>query len=241
MRITGGELGGLTLRTPKGDRVRPTQDRVREAVFAMLGAKVPGARALDLFAGTGALGVEAGSRGAASVTWVEEDRRNVEVLKENVGLLNGRCECETVVVCDEVGRWLRRISNKEQVTSNKFSTNGERHPTSDIRQTTNDARLLTNDFRRPTLDDECRMSEVGSRMLAFDLVFADPPYEWVSRVGWGKVVEALGNGVLAEDGIFVAEQGAELPAWSGEGWEILRDKVYGGTRIFVCRKEKRNE
>lgn len=86
MRITGGMLGGRVLQVPKSG-VRPTQDRVREAVFASLAPRLPGARVLDLYAGTGALGLEAWSRGAAEVVWVERDRRTFEILQRNVGEL----------------------------------------------------------------------------------------------------------------------------------------------------------
>jgi 16S rRNA (guanine966-N2)-methyltransferase len=92
MRIVGGKFGGRTLTAPSGSAVRPTSDRVREAIFNILAHGVPdfalaGARVLDLFAGSGALGLEALSRGAAYCLFVEEAaearasiRRNVEVL-----------------------------------------------------------------------------------------------------------------------------------------------------------------
>ena len=64
MRITGGAWRGRTLKAPAGDAVRPTQDRVREALFSMLQLEVAGASFLDLFAGSGAVGLEALSRGA---------------------------------------------------------------------------------------------------------------------------------------------------------------------------------
>ncbi|MGH2957394.1 MAG: RsmD family RNA methyltransferase [Solirubrobacterales bacterium] len=84
MRVTGGELGGRRLRTPRrGAELRPTSDRVREAIFSILG-DVSGARVLDLFCGTGALGIEALSRGAASVVMVDTKpaaaRRNAQEL-----------------------------------------------------------------------------------------------------------------------------------------------------------------
>jgi 16S rRNA (guanine966-N2)-methyltransferase len=69
--------------------VRPTQDRVREALFSILGARVVGAAFLDLFAGSGAVGVEAWSRGASRVCWVERSRRVFPVLRENVQALCG--------------------------------------------------------------------------------------------------------------------------------------------------------
>ena len=71
MRITGGELRGRILKVPAAGHVRPTQDAVREALFSILMADVPGARFLDLYAGSGAVGIEAWSRGAAHVTWGE--------------------------------------------------------------------------------------------------------------------------------------------------------------------------
>ena len=86
IRITAGAWRGRLLRVPRGD-VRPAQDRVRLAVFSSLADRVPGARVLDLFAGTGAYGLEALSRGAASATWVENERRVLAVLCENVKAL----------------------------------------------------------------------------------------------------------------------------------------------------------
>ena len=84
MRITGGEFGGRNLKVPKSDAIRPTQDRVREALFNIIQCEIAGADFLDLFAGSGAVGLEALSRGAKSVTFVETNRRHIAVLKENV-------------------------------------------------------------------------------------------------------------------------------------------------------------
>lgn len=88
VRITGGELCRRRIKVPK-TLVRPTQDRVREALFSSLGERIPGARVLDLFAGTGALGLEAYSRGAREVTWVERDPGVFRMLQENVRTLCG--------------------------------------------------------------------------------------------------------------------------------------------------------
>ena len=74
MRIAGGEFGGRTLVVPKSDAIRPTQDRVREALFSILQCEIPGAAFLDLFAGTGSVGLEAISRGAASATFAPGSR-----------------------------------------------------------------------------------------------------------------------------------------------------------------------
>jgi 16S rRNA (guanine966-N2)-methyltransferase len=83
MRIIAGERGGMRLAAPRGRATRPTADRVREALFAMLG-DVSGVRALDAFAGTGALGLEALSRGAAHAAFWETDAAALRVLRENV-------------------------------------------------------------------------------------------------------------------------------------------------------------
>jgi len=86
MRVVAGIARGHHLRAPKGDRTRPTSDFVREAVFATLGSLggVAGADVIDLFAGTGALGIEALSRGSASCLFVDEDRRAVEAIRHNL-------------------------------------------------------------------------------------------------------------------------------------------------------------
>jgi 16S rRNA (guanine966-N2)-methyltransferase len=81
--VVAGELGGRRLGVPPGRGTRPTADRVREALFSMLG-DVAGLHVLDLFAGSGALGIEALSRGAASATFVESDARAAAVIRANL-------------------------------------------------------------------------------------------------------------------------------------------------------------
>src|SRR2546427_12798569 len=84
MRIIGGTAGGRLLKVPKGYDVRPTPDLVKQAVFNSLGARVAGARVLELFAGTGALSLECLSRGAVSALCGERSARHVEGLREKV-------------------------------------------------------------------------------------------------------------------------------------------------------------
>jgi len=85
MRVVAGRYGGRTLKAPRGREVRPTADRVREALFSILGP-LDGLAALDLFAGTGALGIEALSRGAASCVFVDVDTRPVLANLEALGI-----------------------------------------------------------------------------------------------------------------------------------------------------------
>ncbi|HEX4575364.1 MAG TPA: 16S rRNA (guanine(966)-N(2))-methyltransferase RsmD [Gemmatimonadales bacterium] len=87
IRVIAGEFKGRRLQTPKTDTVRPTADRVREAWFSILQRPVRGARVLDLFAGSGALGLEALSRGAATADFVEVHRLALATLKANVKTL----------------------------------------------------------------------------------------------------------------------------------------------------------
>ena len=84
MRIIAGTLKGRKIAAPPGRAVRPTSDRLRETLFNVLAGSVGGARVLDAFAGTGALGIEAVSRGAASAVFIEHDARVAKVLEENL-------------------------------------------------------------------------------------------------------------------------------------------------------------
>lgn len=93
MRISGGAARGIPLQVPRGDAVRPATDGMRQALFSSLGARVAGARFLDLFAGSGAYGLEAFSRGAAAGCFVEQSAKAVACLRKNIG-----------AVCKSVGR-----------------------------------------------------------------------------------------------------------------------------------------
>lgn len=87
MRIVGGEWRGRTIRAPHGSSVRPTLDRVREAWMSIVQLSLPGARVLDLFAGSGALGIEALSRGARTAQFIDSDPASLRVLRENIDTL----------------------------------------------------------------------------------------------------------------------------------------------------------
>src|SRR5215218_356644 len=104
MRIIAGELKGQRLVAPRGWKVRPTSDRVREAVFSALG-DIAAARVLDLYCGTGALAIEALSRGAASAVLVDRDTRPALGNVERLGL-DRRVE----LVRGDVGRWIEQVT-----------------------------------------------------------------------------------------------------------------------------------
>jgi 16S rRNA (guanine966-N2)-methyltransferase len=90
MRIVAGEWRGRIIKAPRGDRVRPTADRVREAWMSIVGRELRGARVLDLFAGSGALGLEAISRGAASADLVEIAPESLAAIRDNIESLGAR-------------------------------------------------------------------------------------------------------------------------------------------------------
>jgi 16S rRNA (guanine966-N2)-methyltransferase len=87
MRVIAGSAGGVRLAVPKRG-VRPTMDRVKAAIFSSLGDAIIDARVLDLFAGSGALGIEALSRGSASAVFIEEDWQTAEVIRRNLAATN---------------------------------------------------------------------------------------------------------------------------------------------------------
>jgi 16S rRNA (guanine966-N2)-methyltransferase len=87
MRVVAGTYGGRKLTAPAGSETRPTSDRVREALFSVLGTSVQDARVLDLFAGSGALGIEALSRGARSAVFVDSSRKAIAAIRANLEAL----------------------------------------------------------------------------------------------------------------------------------------------------------
>jgi 16S rRNA (guanine966-N2)-methyltransferase len=105
MRVIAGELKGQRLVAPRGWKVRPTSDRVREAIFSALGDRVEGARVVDLYCGTGALAIEALSRGAASAVLVDRDTRPALGNVQRLGL-----EERVELVRADAVRWLEGVS-----------------------------------------------------------------------------------------------------------------------------------
>jgi 16S rRNA (guanine966-N2)-methyltransferase len=109
MRVIAGSAGGVRLAVPKRG-VRPTMDRVKGAIFSSLGNTVIGARVLDLFAGSGALGIEALSRGAASAVFVEDDRQTADMIDQNLA----NTKLKGHVRNQDVFDFLRQASNADK-------------------------------------------------------------------------------------------------------------------------------
>ena len=91
MRVVAGKARGVNLKTPEGRQTRPTTDRVKEAMFSIIHFDLPGARVLDLFGGTGQLGIEAISRGAKEAVFVDASEKACALIRENLR----RCKLET--------------------------------------------------------------------------------------------------------------------------------------------------
>lgn len=190
MRVTGGILRGRTLKVPSGN-VRPTQDMVREALFSIIAGRLEGARFLDLFAGSGAVGIDAWSRGVKDVCWVESDKKVLAVLSGNIESL-----------CQGEGRIVRR-----------------------------DALLFVS------------KTSGGNQ---YDIIFADPPYGNQERDGVSGIADRLlaalvDADVWADGGLLVLEQAADDELTIPGELEIIKEKVYGGTRLRFIRKRETAE
>jgi 16S rRNA (guanine966-N2)-methyltransferase len=113
MRIIAGGFGGRRIHSPEGRRIRPTIDRVREAVFSMIGGHVAGAMVLDLFAGTGAFGLEALSRGASFCCFVDNGTQALDLIRANIELC--AVKDRTRIVQASALSALRRLKAEEQL------------------------------------------------------------------------------------------------------------------------------
>ena len=113
MRVIAGEKGGRRLLAPPGHGTRPTSDRVREAAFSMLESLgvLDGARVWDLFAGSGAMGIEALSRGAAQATFVDQAYGAVSAIRANLAAL-GYGRSRATVVCADVLSWVAQTADR---------------------------------------------------------------------------------------------------------------------------------
>lgn len=184
MRIIAGSAGGIHLKVPPGV-TRPTTDRVREAVFSMLGDSVLDASVLDLFAGSGGMGLEALSRGAREAVFVEQNGQAASILQGN--LQHARLPHGRVVKAD-VFTTLRRLADSAE---------------------------------------------------KFHAIFADPPYaKKPGDVDHGvRLLESSDlRTVLKEGGLFVLETMVTKGAAGViAGWEVIRDRAYGSTRILILQ------
>ncbi len=115
MRITGGKARGIQLKAPRGMKTRPAADVIRESLFSSLGNQVDGLSFLDLFAGTGAYGLDAWSRGASGGVFVEKGRDSVECLNENIRRVGKSAALDvSTVVCKRYDVFKWRYTRQEK-------------------------------------------------------------------------------------------------------------------------------
>lgn len=168
MRIIAGDYKGRRLQSPPDYSIRPTTDKVKEALFSILTQKIWGSRVLDLFAGTGNLGIEALSRGAETCVFADSSRESLRLIRENIA----HCKAEE------------------------------------------GARVEAGDYRKV----------LGNQTEPFDIILLDPPYNKGLLDDCFRLIAE--NGLLAEDGVIVAEHRRE---------EKMPDELYG----FQKEKERR--
>ena len=113
MRVITGKARGIQLKTPEGLQTRPTADRVKEALFSIINFDIPGAKVLDLFGGTGQLGIEALSRGAASATFVDAREDSCRLIREN--LKRTKLEKDAKVVRSDYMDYLHRCREQYNI------------------------------------------------------------------------------------------------------------------------------
>ena len=192
-------------------------EQAREAVFSSLAARVPGARVLDLFAGSGSLGLEAWSRGAASVTAVEKVSKHWKILQENFQSLEpARPDFS---------------ASRRKGDINFQGLQKQKGAGSACFQGSEDLGLGQWEAVKADVYDYLKRAD-GS--FQFDLIFADPPYE---EADLPKLLEALG-GVLAEGGILVFEMRARGAYSLPSDWNLIKEKKYGGTRMLFLEQTK---
>jgi 16S rRNA (guanine966-N2)-methyltransferase len=183
-RIIAGEYGGRRLVTPGGVDTRPTSDRVREALFSTLDTMIDldGAGVADLYAGSGAVGLEAVSRGASRVLLVESDPRAARAARQNIAALGAGAS----------------------------------------------ATLSTTRVERAVAAKQER---------AFDVVFADPPYELADDDLAGVLADLAANGWLAPDAVLVVERATRSPepVWP-VGVTPDRGRGYGESTLWYGRR-----
>ena len=110
MRIITGRVRGLKLTTPKNWDVRPTADRVKESLFNIIGSKIIGAQVLDLFAGTGNLGLESWSRGAEKIVFTDTSKESLRLVESNIAKCRAQDDTETICgdACQLIGRLYKK-------------------------------------------------------------------------------------------------------------------------------------
>ncbi len=178
MRVIAGKAKGFAIKAPKGYTTRPTSDRVKEAMFSAIQFELEDSRVLDIYAGSGALGIEALSRGALFTVFIDNDDKSVEAVKKNL-----------------------------------FKT-GLSHK----------ALVIKKDA----------ISAINSINDKFDIIFADPPY--AAGVYESMLNAVYKNDILRDNGTIILECSAKYKPVAAEGFELIKEKIYGGIKLLYLKK-----
>jgi 16S rRNA (guanine966-N2)-methyltransferase len=215
MRIISGLYRGRPLVAPKGDTTRPTADRTREALFSMLTSRLgsfEGLRVLDLFAGSGALGLEALSRGAASCTFVEQDGDAITALKTNIAKIIGT-EGST-------GTPLSRAKSRDVPNASIYSIKPE-----------TDSKPAPPARPKTEIRAQSVMA-LGPSPAPYDLILLDPPYE--SGAGIVALERLLRLGWIAP-GALASVETMKKEIVAVEGYDVEVERVHGKAKITLLR------
>ena len=211
MRVTGGRFVGLRLISPKGPPIRTTLDHIRQAIFHILGNRIVGAKVLDLFSGSGALGIEAFSRGAAHVTFVDRSYFAIQAIQENLQLIS------EAIVREKAQQEVKPLTGQGPFQAQEILT-----PFYEVMRS--DAAAAIRKLKRDP-------------HAVFDVVLLDPPY---GRGLARKSLNALAQyAIVCQSGLVVAEHDKResLPPYvSGSPIHSERDTPKeGAPDSVVCR------
>ena len=183
MRVIAGTARGCKLLSLEGMDTRPTTDRVKESMFNIVMPYLAGAAALDLFAGSGALGIEALSRGAEKCTFVENGTEADKIIRQNL--------------------------THTKLMEKAVCIKGDAH------------------------------SFLQSTRETYSIIFLDPPYDGDF---YGEVLDTIQKRKLLQtEGVVVLEKRADLHIPLPAGWEVIKDRKYGKTAIWILTAERGNE
>jgi len=207
MRIITGSAKGRKIKIPKVGTIRPAQDKVRQAVFSMLYGLVEGSHVLDLFAGSGSYGLEALSRGAKNVIFVDINKRCTETIKENLRALGFGSKGE--VIKEDAQRFVERYSG---TSPNEL---GQVKETLRVKES---AEL---------------QSDKATHSEKFNLIFLDPPYEMGTQT---HLLKSLTK-ILAPKGVIIFSHAKEtkIPEETN-GLKVIRERSYGATTVSFLAK-----
>jgi 16S rRNA (guanine966-N2)-methyltransferase len=231
LRIVSGRFRGRKLVTPQAQGVRPTADRMKESVFNILQGRLPGARVLDLYAGAGNLGLEAASRGAHQIVFVERNTAALRALRKNLAALGLS------------GNNPRQAANPalELAAGQAASTVNGKAAGADSRQDSGRASKPTpaQETVEVIAGDAIRFLQ-KHRGDPFDLILADPPYDAALEE---EFLAALCQAHVVPGGVVVFQHRSDWCLETApEGFEVQRSRPFGKTVIdFLQRQDGREE